>query len=373
MITNLTGTPVASLLEPNGDILVRLFNGTTATVARFLPSGALDTSFGSGGVAQTAISGSAELPLDGSGKVLVGSGTGSTSNTLAFVVERLNPNGQPDPTFGSNGVASANSSGKSATCLLVQPDGKVLIGGDRIQTGRPEKEFGLIMRFNSDGTLDTAFGNAGQVNLSSNGTGVDALGLDASGDIFALGAGPQTELSPAGQVDANLTPAPLTTISKGDHLLAGSLTANDQSLLRETVHTGGRGASQSFEAQIARRTATGALDPTFSSTPFRFTGQTSLLGADLISEALTAPRGKIVAVGASHPQNESTAGVIGVERLDANGQPDTTFGNPGGVTTSISQNSAADTGIVQPNGDIVVAGTADNGGAAQVVLIRYRG
>ena len=251
MITNLTGTPVASLLEPNGDILVRLFNGTTATVARFLPSGALDTSFGSGGVAQTAISGSAELPLDGSGKVLVGSGIGSTSNTLAFVVERLNPNGQPDPTFGSNGVASANSSGKSATCLLVQPDGKVLIGGDRIQTRRPEKEFGLIMRFNSDGTLDTAFGNAGQVNLSSNGTGVEALGLDASGDIFALGAGPQTELSPAGQVDANLTPAPLTTISKGDHLLASSLTANDQSLLRETVHTGGRGASQSFEAQIA--------------------------------------------------------------------------------------------------------------------------
>ncbi|MBV8712262.1 MAG: hypothetical protein JOY56_10820 [Solirubrobacterales bacterium] len=166
MITNLTGTPVASLLQPNGNILVSLFNGTTATVARFLPSGALDTSFGSGGVAQTAISGSAELGLDGSGKILVESGTGSTSNTLAFVVERLNPNGQPDPTFGSNGVASANSSGKSATCLLVQPDGKVLIGGDRIQTGRPEKEFGLIMRFNSDGTLDTAFGNAGQVNLS---------------------------------------------------------------------------------------------------------------------------------------------------------------------------------------------------------------
>lgn len=144
-------------------------------------------------------------------------------------------------------------------------------------------------------------------------------GLDAGGDIFALGSGAQTELTAAGQVDATVTPAALTTISKGDHLLTGVLTAGDQSLFPVALHTGGRGASQSFESEVSRRTAAGALDPTFTSTPFLYSGQTGLLGADLISEVLPGPSGKIVAVGVSHPQNESTPGVIGVERLDSSG------------------------------------------------------
>jgi hypothetical protein len=46
------------------------------------------------------------------------------------------------------------------------------------------------------------------------------------------------------------------------------------------------------------------------------------------------------------------------------------FGNREGVTTNISGDSAADMGVVQPDGDVVVARTAGNRGSSRVVLVR---
>ena len=83
-------------------------------------------------------------------------------------------------------------------------------------TGAGRKEGGLV-RFNADGSIDKGFGSGGQELVPNSNPvlssviGVIALGLDANGDIVTLPS--HLEFSPAGQPDATLTPAAITTAS----------------------------------------------------------------------------------------------------------------------------------------------------------------
>src|SRR5947209_5284063 len=65
--------------------------------------------------------------------------------------------GTLDPTFGSAGraLSSLGFASAFATCMAVQPNGKLLVGG-RANTGAGN-DF-LLARFNANGTLDTSFG-----------------------------------------------------------------------------------------------------------------------------------------------------------------------------------------------------------------------
>src|ERR1051325_1525148 len=68
--------------------------------------------------------------------------------------------GDLDPTFGTGGkvVTDFNSSSDWLSRIAVQPDGKIVAIGDT----HPSNKFALA-RYNSNGTLDTTFGNGGKV------------------------------------------------------------------------------------------------------------------------------------------------------------------------------------------------------------------
>src|ERR1043165_8044635 len=68
--------------------------------------------------------------------------------------------GDLDPTFGTGGkvVTDFNSSSDWLSRIAVQPDGKIVAIGD----AHPSNKFALA-RYNSNGTLDTTFGNGGKV------------------------------------------------------------------------------------------------------------------------------------------------------------------------------------------------------------------
>src|SRR5690348_1828329 len=134
------------------------------------------------------------------GEATAGNGTGST-----FAVVRFNANGTLDQGFGAGGLATTtfpvfNASVQGAQTVLIQPDGKILVGGENITgnpsgTSRAPETFGALARFNADGSIDTSFGTGGQVQAGN--SDFTALGLDASGDIFTLPS--HLEFSPAGQ------------------------------------------------------------------------------------------------------------------------------------------------------------------------------
>jgi uncharacterized delta-60 repeat protein len=76
---------------------------------------------------------------------------------LTFVLARYLPSGELDTSFGGTGVVTTAIGGYSgAVSLALQPDGKVIAGG----WANAGPSFALA-RYNDDGSLDTSFGNGG--------------------------------------------------------------------------------------------------------------------------------------------------------------------------------------------------------------------
>ena len=91
-----------------------------------------------------------------------------------FVVVRFNSDGPLDTTFGNQGFADASSAGVNlfAENMTVQPDGKIVVCGTATGGGTQGRALALA-RFNPDGSIDATFG--------SNGVVVD----DGGGDVFS--------------------------------------------------------------------------------------------------------------------------------------------------------------------------------------------
>ena len=130
-------------------------------IVRYTSNGSLDASFGVGGKLTLASQLVGEgLARQGDGKfVLVGSvaiGSGVTAST-DFALMRLNADGRPDTSFGSTGTVTTAVSNErdAALAVALQADGKILVAG---RTSNINTNF-AVARYNIDGTLDTGFGN----------------------------------------------------------------------------------------------------------------------------------------------------------------------------------------------------------------------
>lgn len=160
-------------------------------VARLLPNGALDTSFNGTGYLDLSF-GTAQdrgtcIAVQNDGKILVGGTSGSTAQY--FTVARLNTNGSSDSSFGINGAVQTPFSGAESFVqhIAVQPDGKIILGGYTVNLPHA-KDFALI-RYNTDGSIDTGFGINGKVitTISDNSDLVTDLIVQSDGKILAGG------------------------------------------------------------------------------------------------------------------------------------------------------------------------------------------
>ena len=157
------------LIQPDGKyVVVGSFGSTTLTqyVARFLPDGTPDSSFGSGGVAAIGIAGSQTIglaiALQADGKIVTGGGAttlpGDPNPSNSFLLARLNRDGTLDTTFDGDGLQIISSGVPTSgfygifRSVAVQSDGRILALGYT----------DLLFRFNSDGSLDTSFDGDGQ-------------------------------------------------------------------------------------------------------------------------------------------------------------------------------------------------------------------
>ncbi|MCP4967191.1 MAG: hypothetical protein GY926_18420, partial [bacterium] len=132
-----------------------------SALTRYNSDGTLDTSFGGGdGIVTTAIGSSQDygqsVTVQSDGKILIG-GYSFNGSSYEFTLTRYNADGMLDTGFGGgDGIAttdigSGNDYGRSVT---VQSDGKILVGG--YSHNGSNNDFALV-RYNSDGTLDTDF------------------------------------------------------------------------------------------------------------------------------------------------------------------------------------------------------------------------
>jgi len=160
-------------------------NGGPFTIARLLPDGALDASFGVAGVL------TAPMPIghmstriddlafvdDRGGVALAGSNFGNIYEDVPVLI-RFGPNGALDPSFGSGGVSSfLGPSGIGfGVSVEVQADGRIVVAGSTGTDAGPTDY--LVWRFNPDGSADPSFGAGGQVATDSFPRG---MALDESG------------------------------------------------------------------------------------------------------------------------------------------------------------------------------------------------
>lgn len=297
------------VIQTDGKIVVsgRTFDSISGinyfALARFNTDGSLDTTFNPGGAqpgtAITTIENQdvgypyAHVALQSDGKIVItGAGLAATE---AFALARFNTNGTLDTSFnpfpavqpGTLYYSIPGTTTSHSYDLRIQSDGKIVVAGDADGTSF------AIVRFNTDGSVDTTFNGTGYNITKVNNLDAAAYGVALQQDGRAVLVG---ELIPAGNL-----------------------------------------------AAIARFNADGTLDTTFkpTGTTQPGTGTTTIDGmtTSFGYYVVIQPNGKIIMAGGLYNTPGFGNDLMGLVRFNTDGSLDSTFNplgtQPGTVTTTI--------------------------------------
>ncbi len=169
-----------------GDVCDADYDYCDLGTAAYLPDGSLDESFSDDGLTTLVLESGPTYAWPGrvivqpDGKVVIGGVAFLEEGGSDLVLARYHPDGTLDESFGDDGVSVTDLAGMGNFMqdLMALPDGKILamgVFGDPIDPFNSELVAGFIARFNSDGTLDTDFGSEGGfTSWDNNGAGAAA-------------------------------------------------------------------------------------------------------------------------------------------------------------------------------------------------------
>ncbi|KFE66236.1 delta-60 repeat domain-containing protein [Hyalangium minutum] len=321
---------------------------TDYAVVRYNRDGDLDTGFGTGGKVTTPINAGSDeayaVAVQSDGKILVAGTTEAGASGYDFALVRYNTNGSLDTAFGTGGkVTTAFGNGPDkAYAIAVQPDGKILLGGEASFTATG-LDFALA-RYNADGTLDTGFGTGGKVTTSLKpDTGRDvvfSLALQTvSGQSRIVAVGGDGDFLLAGYTSAGALDTAFGTGGKVVGVFGTVIgSARSSALTSDGKLVVAGDANGGFA--LARMNADGTLDTSFG-TSGKVVTQVNA-GNEATATALAIQSdGKLVAGGWTYTGG-SSAGDFAVLRYDASGTLDTAFGTGGKVTTAMASGTKSD-------------------------------
>lgn len=151
--------------------------------------GTLDVSFGSSGKVVTNVSSGVDFASDGiqlsDNKILVG-GYANQNGQDNLVLKYLS-NGQLDTSFGNNGVSiiELGTTSSQVRKIGTQSDGKIILAG---RAGNSGPAHSTISRLNQDGTLDLSFGVNGYVtHISGSESDIQGLSILDNDKIIVVG------------------------------------------------------------------------------------------------------------------------------------------------------------------------------------------
>jgi uncharacterized delta-60 repeat protein len=314
----------AMVVQPDGKILVAGFSNHNSTyfdfaIARYLPNGTLDPTFGTGGVVQTdfgvnRLDRVRALALQADGKIVaVGEAAMVNQSDHSFAVARYLTDGTLDTTFDVDGLATDDFGQyrDQADGVVVLPDGKIVVSG-RAGTSSNNADFALL-RLLPDGTPDSTFDGDGRVV-----TPTDVIDTDSA--------------TYQGRDFRRLTDGRLVV----SHVYNNTLT-------------------------IARYLPNGGLDPAFGTGGIHETQIPNFTAFGLSIQN----DGHILVPGVSYRANEPYAAVV---RYLPNGTLDESFGTGGLALAMDSSNGSLRTALTQPDGSILAAGQQ----SFQTTLIKFR-
>src|SRR6476646_8596292 len=251
------------------------------------------------------------------GKIVV-AGYADVGGVDRFALVRYNSDGSLDTSFNSNGkVTTAVGTG---TCkgqgVALHGDGKIVVVGHSFNAAG--QSCFTVLRYGADGNLDTSFGDSGKVTTT--------VAKDSNADSVAM------------QSDGKIVVAGNAFIDRNNN-----------------------------DFGIVRYNANGTLDTTFNGTG----KATADFGAHDLGRSVAVHRdGRIVVAGYSTSESKKQCALA---CLKANGNLDTSFNGTGKVTTNFGgEGDAEGQGVAtQSDGRTVVVGYATVGGVQQFAIARY--
>jgi len=365
----------AVTVQSDGKILVAGDEANEFGLYRYNTDGSLDPSFGGGdGMVATDVSADADwgqaVVVQGDGKILVAGYSNHASNKDIFVL-RYDSDGTLDATFGTGGIVTLDFAGQNdaAKAIALQADGKILVAGS--VSGASEW---LLARYDTDGSLDTSFDGDGMVTLDVSGTdwGTDVV-VQPDGKILiggrAMVSGDYTfavaRYDSGGSLDATFGGGDgiaQVDVATGSDFGEGIALQTDGKILQTGYNT------TSGELIVVRWDSAGVLDTSFDSDGIV---TTDIAGGDDFGEAIAVQAdGKLLVAGY---HNNGTDDDFAAVRYNSDGSLDTSFGGGDGiVTTPIG--SGTDQGLalaILPDGSSVLVGKSHNGTDDDVALVRY--
>jgi uncharacterized delta-60 repeat protein len=334
-----------------------------------LNAGSLDPRFGTGGLVNTSLltsandSGQAVAVQQSDGKiVMAGVSRGPFSVPTQWALARYNLDGTLDNSFGTGGKATfgfgTSQFDDQVGAIAVQADGKIVVAGTIDIAGGIQ--FALT-RFNANGAMDSSFGTGGTVvsNLSGGGQGFGEA-IQPDGKIIVVGE----TFFPATRQDfavlrynANGTLDP--TFGSGGLVTTDFSTFND--VARSVVlQPDGRilVAGPSSGDHLVRYNADGSLDATFGTNGKVNVGNGSIFGVSDVRALALQPNGQILVAGTAFVTTNNGFYDFAISRYNVDGSLDANFGSSGTATVDLgSRNDRAQGLAVQTDGKIVVMGT----------------
>jgi uncharacterized delta-60 repeat protein len=305
--------------------------GNTLYVTAVDSTGAVDTAFGSGGVVTPLSNGTfslVEASADAEDRILlctsttVQVGTGKKAKTVgAVALVRLTASGALDATFGSGGVVLDTGAGwMSGYRAITQSDGKIVVAG----AGPGARSYACaLIRYLGNGQRDASFGSGGvvidDVDPDRDTYGKDVadrgLAIDSQGRLVVGSSHPQASNTraisrylPSGALDTTFGSAGRVY----PNFLPWSVSVDGQD---RVVACGTDGAGIGV---VRRYTAAGAPDSAFGTN-----GTVTDPAASLFFEAAAEPGGELLVTG-----HDST-GVRSITRLLGDGALDLSWGTDG--------------------------------------------
>lgn len=177
-------------LQADGRIVAVGTNGAGLAVARYLPKGSLDPTFGKGGKVGDAFDmmWADAVAIQADGKIVAG----GDLDIFRMALARLTPDGTLDPTFSGDGKRTWSVAGveQGVTGLVIEPGGRIVAGG-----AAGPHEYGddavwrfYVTRLRSNGASDEGFGGGGIVATAFPGGGFAAgMARQPDGRVVMVG------------------------------------------------------------------------------------------------------------------------------------------------------------------------------------------
>jgi uncharacterized delta-60 repeat protein len=331
------------------------------------PEPAVDPTFGGGGAVNTGFVAEAAAGQPDGKLVVVGRQGDLAAGTSQLVVQRRNPDGSLDPTFGTNGtVVGAQGANEAAFAVAVTQDGSIVVAGRR------DGDM-MVTRFRPTGALDTKFGTGGIAVADFDGEDTAySIAIAADGSIVAAGG----SLQPAGgaggaaatdtfafarflkdgRPDPFFGRSGLSFFAQGTGGNVAGAVAID-----ESGRIVAAGPGEGGKVAVVRLSANGTEDTSFGANGILVVDQLATLSGlgrpDRSIGVVAQPRGAVLV------SNRSPGGDFGIARVRTDGTLDPAFGGGDGVTTvDFGGDDDADQLLVQGSGEIFALGTTTAGG-----------